>query len=311
MARARRVYRLSIALAAVGAAASMLALGVAVSLVEVRAPSIAELVSACGRVVSADVGGASALVLALATLGLAVLALGTSSLARRVRANRRYLGELPRTGELEIAGTAVSLFPSDRAEAFCAGCARPRVHVSTGAVELLDRDQLEAVVAHERHHRERRDPLRLLMASVLADALFFLPVLRRLNSRYAALSELAADEAAVRAKDPKTLASALLAFGESKAAGAVVGIAPERVDHLLGRRSRWELPVTLLAGAGVAVGGVLALALLAASVAGRGSVDVVMLLTHLCTALVAALPLLAGALALRLLRPPLLRRIGA
>jgi hypothetical protein len=43
-----------------------------------------------------------------------------------------------------------------------------------------------------------------------------------------------------------TLASALLSFSASAHPRGAVGIAPERVDHLLGRTPSWRLPGALL-----------------------------------------------------------------
>jgi beta-lactamase regulating signal transducer with metallopeptidase domain len=113
----------------------------------------------------------------------------------------------------------------------------------------LSKHEVAAVVAHEHHHLRRRDPLRLLIATALADALFFLPILRRMSERYRALGELAADEAAVKNLQGRApLASALLKFSESTESPAVVaGIDPDRVDHLMGdaRASHWRLPRTV------------------------------------------------------------------
>ena len=83
------------------------------------------------------------------------------------------------------------------------------------------------------------------MVRVLRDALFFLPVLRDAERRYAALAEVAADEAAVRSAGAEPLASALLYFGEQP--GGAVGIAAERVDHLLGQPAKWRLRLAAMA----------------------------------------------------------------
>jgi hypothetical protein len=137
------------------------------------------------------------------------------------------------------------LVESQRPKAFCAGYLRPRIYLSRGALEQLSEAELGAVLAHERLHVRRRDPVRLLVARALADALFFIPVLRRTAERYEVLGELAADEEAVTlAANRGALASALLKFDEGANEPApVVGIAPERVDHLVGDPSatRWQL----------------------------------------------------------------------
>jgi hypothetical protein len=149
------------------------------------------------------------------------------------------------------------------------------------------------VIAHEVHHARRRDPLRILLVGMLADALFFLPALRRLKRRYEELAEIAADEAAVTAtRDPSPLAAALLRFGERGAPG-VVGIAPERVAHLLGEAPRWELPVSVIAGALVTVAGLVAVAATTAHATGGDRVSLTLLASQACMLTMAALPVVA------------------
>ena len=103
------------------------------------------------------------------------------------------------------------------------------MYVSAGALATLSVAELAAVVAHEGHHADRRDPLRILIARAIGDA-YSLPALPR---REQALAELAADDAAVRRGGKAPLASALLAFRG--------GIAPERVDRLAGARPVGEV----------------------------------------------------------------------
>ena len=140
--------------------------------------------------------------------------------------------------------------------------------------------------------RDSRDPLRILLVTALGDALFFLPSLRRLRKRYSELAELAADEAALSAAgDPSHLAAALLHFGESGTPG-VVGIDPERVDHLLGGAPRWEVPPSVIAGAFLPVAALLALVVTtAASTAGRTSL--VQLAAQTCMIAMTAAPFVA------------------
>ena len=135
----------------------------------------------------------------------------------------------------------------ERPHAFCAGLLRPQVYVSTGAVAMLDEATLEAVLAHERHHARRRDPLRLAAGRVLARSVFFVPGLRELVSRQQALAELSADESAVSAAagNRSALARAMLMFSDASAPDSAVGIDPARVDHLLGEPLSWRFPATL------------------------------------------------------------------
>jgi Zn-dependent protease with chaperone function len=223
---------------------------------------------------------------ALALLEAAMLVAAGAAVWRRVRGQRAFLRRLPVIGERRIDGRAVTVVGHERPLAFTAGFLRPRIVVSDATLALLDGRELRAVLAHEAHHVHRRDPLRLLAVGALAAAV---PVLRSLGRRQAALAELAADAAAVRALgDPRPLASAMLAFDGSGPPG-VVGIAPERVDHLLGDADPVDVPAALLALAG----GALAVLALAAARMALGH-DHVELLAPLGTSTaIAALVLLA------------------
>jgi hypothetical protein len=114
------------------------------------------------------------------------------------------------------------------------------------------------VLLHEAQHVARHEPLRRLAMRAICDALRIVPGLRALSQGQAALSELAADAQAVgSAGTARDLASALVTLDEHRDAGAA-GIAPERVDHLLGALPRWSTPTWALAGLATAVAALLA-----------------------------------------------------
>jgi hypothetical protein len=233
---ASRLYRLHLAVAGLAAALLTGAIVFVASGLDPSLPSPGSVAAACDRWLATG-GPAAVVALAAGALALASLVLGLRSVWRQGGASRSYLQALPvATETIDVDGTACRLIDASAPQAFCAGYVRPAVFVSRGAIDRLTGDELRAVVAHEAHHADRRDPLRLLLARALADGLFFLPVLRRSSERYAALGELAADEAAVGRIDGRgPLASALLKFSAPGGHPAtVVGIAPERVDHLLG-----------------------------------------------------------------------------
>jgi len=293
---ARRLYRLGIALAAVSFGGLAAATGLALSSVEFRAPDLAALVAACRAALGLFVTWPALVVASLGALSVATLVLGARAVVRQARATRRYLRAVGVVEPLEIDGEVVQLIDGDRPQAFCGGLLRPRIYLSTAALVELDDDELRAVVAHERHHQRRRDPLRLLAAHAAGEALFFLPVLRHLRERYSALAELAADEAAVAAVgDRSVLASALLTFGQRANPDVVVGIAPERVDHLFGERPRWELTVSLFAAALVTLGGLVAIGASAASSSAPTGMSLPSVTAQLCVVAVAAVPAVVGA----------------
>jgi hypothetical protein len=307
MRSARGLYRLTAVLALAGAAATALALAVALTRVSFQPPSVEAIARACQGVGLGDLSVASLLILSLSSLSVAVLVLAARSAMRQLGARRRFMRGLRIVGRTEVEGCRALIIDGERPQAFCTGLWRPRVYVSRGTFDCLPPDQLAAVVAHEAHHACRRDPLRLFVAHALGEGLFFLPALGRLADRYAALAELAADEAAVSRGGRRPLAAALLAFDETPNAG-VVGIAPERVDHLLGERPRWELPTMLVLAAGLTVAGLVALVLQTAQATSHASVALPALLAQACMVAMTVTPVLVGAAALLASRRTLRRR---
>ena len=238
--------------------------------------------------------GAAIVVTVLGALGLLMALAALIRVGRELCADWHVRRTLAGTAPLD--GHDAWLVRDERPQAFCAGLARPRVYVSTGAVALLDSAALAAVLAHERHHAERRDPLRLACGRVLAAALFFLPHHRRLASRQSALAEISADEAAVSADggDRSALASAMLGFSEASDDDAV-GVDPERIDNLLEQRARWAFPFAVcLASAAFMALLVVVCVLAARSAAGSATFAPPFLSSQPCVAVLAMIP--AGAL---------------
>jgi hypothetical protein len=190
------------------------------------------------------------LLVALALFDLFALVRAVGSIWRGVSAHRRIASRMPMLAERDVAGRRVVVVAGARPLAFCAGLVRPRVFVSEGALECLSEDELAAVVEHEAHHAARRDPLRLLVARAIGGA-YSLGALARHEQ---ALAELAADDAAVRSRGARPLASALLAFH-----GDSAQIAPERVDRLTGVPRNEEIPHALVAGTAVVIAGLFGL----------------------------------------------------
>lgn len=239
-------------------------------------PDPERLVGTCARalVPQPSIGWVATIVLAglvavsLVHVGRVVVALlGERTRVRRLDADIASLG-----------GGEVRIVPTPRAIAFCAGLRRPRVHLSSGTVELLDPRELEAVLAHEQHHVRRRDPLRMATRRLVERTLFFVPGVGSLARRLDELAEQAADEHAVRAVggDVRPLAGALLRF-DAAGAPAGAGISPARVDRLLGAAPRWSLPYRELT-----LGAALLVALCALVAAGGSIGAAVAAALHLC-----------------------------
>jgi Zn-dependent protease with chaperone function len=245
MRGARSLFLAHLATASVAVLLMALAAIFALGRSDLDLPSGGEMAAACGDWLG-EGGPAALLSLLVAALAVAVAFLVVRSLVRQVVAARQYLRALPLGEPVTVDGLRCETIETDERAAFCGGYLRPRVYLSTGILDELGRDELRAVVAHERHHLARRDPLRRTIARALAEGLFFLPILRRSSQRYVELGELAADRAAVATlEDRRPLARALLKLSErDPMPHSVAGIDPDRVDYLLGesQADRWQLP---------------------------------------------------------------------
>jgi Zn-dependent protease with chaperone function len=133
--------------------------------------------------------------------------------------------------------------------AFVHGYLRPRVIVSTAVLDALDGPQLRALLAHERHHVVRFDPLRMLLAGAAARALFPFPVLRDLARHFTVATEIEADRAAIHETDRPTLAATFLAFERAPRLASVVAMTADRsldqarIRHILDPAT--QLPLVL------------------------------------------------------------------
>lgn len=93
--------------------------------------------------------------------------------------------------------------------AFCYGLFRPRICLSMGLLDTLSDKELKAVLLHEAHHCRRYDPLRTLLADVLAATLFFLPAIAEWRDMFLTSIELAADRYAIQFAGRPSLAGAM------------------------------------------------------------------------------------------------------
>lgn len=189
-------------------------------------------------------------------LGVAAAAVERGRAVMRQRAVLHAMQSVePATAEIvravHAAGEAVGLAPTQIRvvqgmpnPAFTAGWWRPVVYVDAGLLQQLSRDELEAVLAHERAHVRHRDPLRLFALRALAVTLFWIPALRRLTEDLTDEVEiLADDEAAVRRELPLASAILRMAGGDPGTVEPAVGfqradLLDRRIRRLAGERAR-------------------------------------------------------------------------
>jgi hypothetical protein len=198
---------------------------------------------------------AAALLGALAVAAVIVIRLlvslgGVSYRSRARRARHRMLVDLldraERRRELDVDGLRV--LDGALPFAYCVPGRSPRVVLSGGALAVLDRSQVDAVLAHEQAHlRHRHD---VVMESFTA---FYRAVPRPLRRRTPLdavhlLLEMVADDAARKRCGPASLRSALERLTDAVLPDAPAGSGDDRRRRLdrLGRPDNRSVAVTVL-----------------------------------------------------------------
>jgi Zn-dependent protease with chaperone function len=182
--------------------------------------------------------------------------------AGRQRSRHRQLVELLSAPMPERPG--MRILDSAAPVAYCLpGAPRSMTVLSAGLLELLDDDQLRAVVAHERAHLNQRHHLVLLAFRAWRSALPWFPIASRAQDAVGVLVEMLADDQARREVDDDVLARAvaLVASADDGADGTATisrrdGIAAaseasvgRRVARLIERLEPLALPARIAVGA--------------------------------------------------------------
>ena len=178
----------------------MAALGLAGLTLAVHATALggglSHLIGACVlrlRATYATPGGATVAGLGL-TLAGAVVARTTVTAVTHLRAVRRQALRHAQTARL--AGRpepALGALLVDHAQpaAYCVAGPHPTVILTTGALQALDRDQLDAVLAHERAHLAGHHHRLLAIARIARQVLPFIPLMRDADTQITRLVEIA------------------------------------------------------------------------------------------------------------------------
>lgn len=161
------------------------------------------------------------------------------------------------------------------AVAYCLPGRHRAVVFTTAALEALDKDQFEAVLAHERAHLSGHHHLILAAAAALQKSFPRFRAFRTAHTEMTALVEMLADDNAVRSSDRLTVATALVRLAERGSAPATALAAAG--DTALARVRRLVAPAnplgpvrTMTAGLAAAAVIVLPVLILAAPAATAG-----------------------------------------
>jgi beta-lactamase regulating signal transducer with metallopeptidase domain len=115
------------------------------------------------------------------------------------------------------------LVPMQEPQAFVFGFIKPKIYLSTGLLKKFDKNSLKTVIAHEKAHVARRDPLRRLLA-LIALVFHLPPAASEINQQLALIQELIADNAAAEKSGSRlNLAQLLVDFARLNLAGNAVG----------------------------------------------------------------------------------------
>jgi Zn-dependent protease with chaperone function len=180
---------------------------------------LSQLVGACVirlRDTYATPGGALAAGLGLALAGV-VAARTTIAAVTHLRAVRRH--SLRHAQAVRLVGhpeptLGAVLVEHSQPAAYCVAGPHPTVIVTTAARQVLDEDQMAAVLAHERAHLAWHHHRLVALAMVAQQLLPFLPLMRETATQVARLVEMHADDQATAAHDTRTLATALVILAE-------------------------------------------------------------------------------------------------
>jgi Zn-dependent protease with chaperone function len=137
---------------------------------------------------------------------------------RRASARTRAHAEAARiTGHPVGGGDAAFVLDATRPAVYCVPGRPPAIVLTTGALAVLDPEQLTAVLAHERAHLAGRHHLLLAATRSLAAAAPVVPLFARGTGQVARLAEMRADDMAARRSSRRTLLAALLAMSSGAA----------------------------------------------------------------------------------------------
>jgi Zn-dependent protease with chaperone function len=92
----------------------------------------------------------------------------------------------------------LTIVKSEQSLAFTMGIRSPSIVLSTSLINLLEEEELKAVIEHERFHQNNRDPLLIFILQIIAQSLWFIPLTKWCYENYKIICEILADEYAIK-----------------------------------------------------------------------------------------------------------------
>ncbi|WP_307195542.1 M56 family metallopeptidase [Neobacillus niacini] len=92
----------------------------------------------------------------------------------------------------------LTIVKSEQSLAFTMGIRSPSIVLSTALIDLLEDEELKAVIEHERFHQNNRDPFLIFILQIIAQSLWFIPLTKWCYENYKIICEILADEYAIK-----------------------------------------------------------------------------------------------------------------
>ena len=175
-------------------------------------------------------------ILAIEIAAGGVVAMWLVLVGRDLRRAGRVRGRLDGASSAEtIEGVTLRVILGGQVEAFALGALRPTVYLGEASIDVLDRDELSAVIHHEDHHRRTFAPLRSAAVEAWLRIVGRSATARSLLRARLAEMEVAADAHAMRrGVHPRSIATALLKVDMHRSWGsAFSGVGDHRIKALL------------------------------------------------------------------------------
>jgi Zn-dependent protease with chaperone function len=223
---------------------------------------LSHLIGACVlrlRATYATPGGATVAGLGLTVAGavMARTAVTAATYLRTVRRQAVWHAQTARLVGHPDPDLGATLVDHAQPAAYCVAGPHPTVILTTAALQALDPDQVDAVLAHERAHLASHHHWLLASARIGRQILPFLPLMRAADTQITRLVEMHADDAATADRDTRPLATALVvlaaAGGPAPGLAAAATDAVQRIQRLLRPAEPLSRIRRQLLGAGAAV----------------------------------------------------------
>ncbi len=119
--------------------------------------------------------------------------------------NRYFIGR-----QTVIGGTSVFVIDDNRQFAFSAGFIKPQIYLSAGLIDILDKEELQAVISHEQYHCDNFHSIWSLFSGFVKKVLFFVPIVVKWVDFISIRREVKADEYTIDQVGAENLSSSLL-----------------------------------------------------------------------------------------------------